>query len=349
MATGGGTAASAGTTAAAGAGTTAAGGGIGPAAIVLEAFGAAADIAQAIRQRKLERDRMNAASAAVAQAKKALEVNRMEGLQVPLSAYEMQMTGITQQQKQGVQALIEADSRTTAAGIGKITGAAGLQNEKVRQGMEQALFERDKLIAQEQAKIDAALATINLEEAAGAQQAAAEAAEASALAATGAVEGLGSAGLKYFQGQDLFGREGRVNELAAAQMLQSQGKIDADLNKRQARREMLAQGYTPEQIADILSGNATSGPSVSSGNSGGGNSGGGNSGSGNKPLKIFKSFKDFVKDKAGPAIGDAAEDTYDFLFKDEVPDFLNNTLFPAVGGAAEDAFDFMKKLFKKRP
>jgi hypothetical protein len=330
-------------TAAAGGGTTAAGGGIGGAAIFLEAFGAAADIAQAIRQRKLERDRMNAASAAVAQAKKALEVNRMEGLQVPLSAYEMQMTGITQQQKQGVQALIEADSRTTAAGIGKITGAAGLQNEKVRQGMEQALFERDKLIAQEQAKIDAALATINLEEAAGAQQAAAEAAEASALAATGAVEGLGSAGLKYFQGQDLFGREGRVNELAAAQMLQSQGKIDADLNKRQARREMLAQGYTPQQIADILSGNATSGPSVSSGNSGSGNSG-----SGNKPLINLKPIKDFIKDEMFPAIGGAAEDAYDFL-RGDVPDFLNNTLFPAVGGAAEDAFNFMKDLFKKRP
>ena len=327
-----------GTSAAAGGGTTSAGGGIGPAAIFLEAFGAAADIAQAIRQRKLERDRTNAASAAVAQAKKALEVNRMEGLQVPLSAYEMQMTGITQQQKQGVQALIEADSRTTAAGIGKITGAAGLQNERVRQGMEQALFERDKLIAQEQAKIDAALATINLEEAAGAQQAAAEAAEASALAATGAVEGLGSAGLKYFQGQDLFGREGRVNELAAAQMLQSQGKIDADLNKRQARREMLAQGYTPQQIADVLSGNATSGPSVSSGNSV----------SGNKPLINVKPVKDFIKDEMFPAIGGAAEDTYDFL-TDDVPDFLKNTVFPAVGGASEDAFNFMKNLFKKRP
>ena len=227
-------------------------GALGPIMSGIQLLGSGFQIAQAIDAKKKQRDAERAAKVALSQAKSKLAVNRLEGVQLPLDAYEAAMRETTAQQMQSLEGLREADARSLAAGVGKLQMAGDIATERTRRQMEQAITQREEAIAKEQSRIDATLATLDLEEAAGAQAEAAQSEEQFARGLSGGIAGLGSAVQTLYGDSDLY--QSRQNELKAASKLQEQGKISADLNARQARRQMLEMGYTPKEIMDLAEG-----------------------------------------------------------------------------------------------
>lgn len=214
----------------------------------LQVLGAGFSIIQGIQAKRAQREAEAQAARALEEAKSRLEVNRMEGLQVPLEAYELAERGLTAQQMQSTQALAEADSRSLAAGVGRSQLAAQEGQEQLRQQMAQDIFNRDKLIAGEQSRIDRDLAGISLAEVEGAQLAAMQREQQAAAGFTGGIQGLAGAGQTLYEQSDLFG-SGRQGELDAAEALQKQGMYEG-MNVRQARRSMLGT-YSPEEIGRL--------------------------------------------------------------------------------------------------
>jgi hypothetical protein len=221
----------------------------------MQLAGAGFQIARAIDQKKKARDAERASTELLEQAKRRLDVNRQEGVQVPLDAYEQAMMEMTAQQGQSLMGLREADERSLAAGVGKLAAAGTAGVEGFRGKMEEAIYTRDKAIADEAAKIDSMMAGISLTEAEGAQEAAKQREEASAMALQGAISGIGGAFNTMAQSQDLYSQ--RQGELDAAQTLQKQG-IYKDMNVREARRQMLNQ-YSPQQIQNLITHGTTYG------------------------------------------------------------------------------------------
>lgn len=220
-------------------------------AIGLQALGMGADIIGGIRARKIQREADRQAQEALDQAKQRIEVNRLEGLQVPLDAYEQAMRENTAQQMQALQGLREADPRALAAGVGRLTAAGASATETDRQRMQADIYKRDQAIALEEANIDRMLANISLQEAAGAQQAAADMEQMAAQQFSGAIKGAGNIASSIYGMSDLYGS--RKTELDAARALQEQGMYEG-MNERQARREMLRSGgYNPQEISNLAS------------------------------------------------------------------------------------------------
>ena len=176
----------------------------------------------------------------------------MEGIQVPLDAYEQAMREVTAQQMQSLEGLREADARTLAAGVGRLGASGAMATEQQRQSMAEAISERDKMIAQEEARIDRALASISLEEAIGFEAEAAQREEAAAMNIAGAVKGLGQAASLYQQSRALYSQ--RQGELAAAQAYQQQTGMYQGMSAEQARRAMLDAGITPQGFQNLAAG-----------------------------------------------------------------------------------------------
>ena len=216
----------------------------------IQVLGAGADIIQGIQARKQQRDAERAAAAALAQARQKIEVNRMEGIQVPLDAYDLQTQAMLAGQQQSVEALREGGQRSVQGGLARTQLATQAGLEQQRQAMAQDIYRRDLAIAEEQANIDRTLAGLSLEEAAGAQAAAAQREQMAAQAFSGAIKGITGAGQTLYESSKLYGG-GRQAELGAAKALQEQG-LYQDMNARQARRAMNRSGqFSKEEIGNL--------------------------------------------------------------------------------------------------
>lgn len=156
------------------------------------AIGLGASVAQMISEKRKQRDAERSATEAVAEARKTMEVNRAEGIEIPLEAYELSERAVTAQQMQATEALRESGQRAVAAGVGKVAASSADVIEQIRQRMAEDLFKRETLVAESQAKIDQRLAYLSLKEAEGAQVAAAQAQETAAMSLKSGVEGLGN-------------------------------------------------------------------------------------------------------------------------------------------------------------
>lgn len=155
-------------------------------------IGMGASVAQMISEKRKQRDAERAATEAVAEARKTMEVNRAEEIEIPLEAYELSERAVTAQQMQATEALRESGQRAVAAGVGKVAASSADVIEQIRQRMAEDLLKRETLVAESQAKIDQRLADLSLKEAEGAQVAAAQAQEAAAMSLKSGVEGLGN-------------------------------------------------------------------------------------------------------------------------------------------------------------
>ena len=123
------------------------------------------------RQQKAEAE----AKAAMADARKRLEVNAMEALSIKKEPYEQQVMAMLTQGQAGLQAGVEGETRGAAATAGRTYMGQLAGQERVRTAMGQELqdIERAK-IAEEARLLDLGMG-LDLEEAAGAQEAAANA------------------------------------------------------------------------------------------------------------------------------------------------------------------------------
>lgn len=223
--------------------------GVAIAGLGLQALGMGADIIGGISARKAQREAERQAEVALNQAKQRIDVNRMEGVQIPLDSYELAMRQNTAQQMQALEGLREADQRTLAAGVGKLGAIGTSATEADRQRMQADIYKRDQMIASEEANIDRMLAQISLQEAAGAQQAAADREQMAARQFSSAIKGAGNIATSLYQMQDLYGS--RETELEAAKALQGQEKFEG-MNTRQVRRAML-KDYNTKEISNLAS------------------------------------------------------------------------------------------------
>ena len=140
-------------------------------------------------QRQKEIDKANrAAQKAVAEAKKQIQVKPYEALTVSDTPYERQREQFASQAAQATQAAAEMG----AAGMGRVGAIAMAGDEaqaKVRDQQIKQLETIEQLKAQDEARAAQQMATLSLQEAEGAQQAAADAQSAKAASIT---SGMGS-------------------------------------------------------------------------------------------------------------------------------------------------------------
>lgn len=225
----------------------------------LQVLGMGADIIGGISARKAQREAERQAEVALNQAKQRLDVNRQEGVQIPLDSYELAMRENTAQQMQALEGLREADQRTLAAGVGRLGAVSTSATEADRQRMQADIYKRDQMVASEQANIDRALANISLQEAAGAQQAAADREQMAAQQFSSAIKGAGNIATDLYKMQDLY--DSRKTELNAAKALQEQGMYKG-MNNIQARRAMLDSGMFDNQAISNLDSFGRAGVSI---------------------------------------------------------------------------------------
>jgi hypothetical protein len=181
---------------------------LGPLSMGVQLFGTGMQIAQAMKARRAQRSHERAAEDKLAAAKRQLSTNRLEGLQIPMTAFQQAAGVDLAMQQQALAGLAESDPRALAAGIGKVQAVGTQGTETRRQAMEKTLFDWEKMVAENQQKIDQLKGSISLQEVAGAQAAAKEAKEQFGQAATGAVSSLGEAIQTGYELSKLYSEDG---------------------------------------------------------------------------------------------------------------------------------------------
>jgi len=217
---------------------------------VIAVAGAGMNIAGGIASKKAARKAERAAQNALIKAKKQLSITRMEELQVPLESYQLEQQALVAGQQQAIEGLRESGQRAVQGGLPALQAQVQAGAEDIRQDQAQAIYEREKMIADEKKKADEQLANLELQTAQGAQMAAAQAEERSGQQIAAGVQGLASAGQSLYAQSDLY--SSRQGELAGAQsVLDSGADLGGATNARQALRYMKNQGISGANIAGM--------------------------------------------------------------------------------------------------
>jgi hypothetical protein len=176
---------------------------------------AGASFAAAAKQRKLQKEAQDQAAAAMKEAKDRLNVNYFDVLSINKEPYELQREAALAQGAQTVEAARESD-RGAGAAAGRIQMGQNQMQAGIRSQMGADMQQLDKLKASEDARLAQMQAAINLEEVRGAQQAAADAQKAAAMATAQGWEGIGKVGAAVTKAAPLFSKGGGGAASAAA-------------------------------------------------------------------------------------------------------------------------------------
>jgi hypothetical protein len=167
--------------------------GIAIAGLALTVGTTTASFIQAGKQKKLAEDAATKADDAMKDARSALDVNYFEDLAVNKEAYELERDATLQAEAGALQALQESGQRGVAGGVGRLALAGQKQQAATRTAMAKELGDLEKLTAQEDSRLRDLGVQLDLEEVAGAQQAAAQAQEMRAAKISEGIQGIGSA------------------------------------------------------------------------------------------------------------------------------------------------------------
>lgn len=221
----------------------------------LQVLGAGMNIIQGINAKKDQRDAERAAQEYLTEAKRKIEVNRLEEVQVPLDAYGLQTQAMMAGQQQNIEALREAGQRGIQGGLAATQAVTqqGLENQ--RQEMAQDIYKRDLMIAQEDARIDQQLANLNLQQADAAQIAAAQNEQIAAQSFSGAIKGLGAAAQTAYENSALYGNQtNRIMKQYGSTMSRAEKKdVLAGLSASMLDRAAMGE-YNPFTTAGLTSG-----------------------------------------------------------------------------------------------
>ena len=157
------------------------------------------NLSAAAKQSKAASAAERAAGEAAAKAESEYQREFAGGVQLPMEAYQQAGREGTAQQMQALQALQEADSRSLAAGVGKVQAAATEAQAGITEQMRQDLFSLESAQMEEKMANRDQIAKMNQERAMGAQAAAANAEMAKMTAYAGigqSITALGEMGLK---------------------------------------------------------------------------------------------------------------------------------------------------------
>lgn len=179
--------------------------------------------AQAGEQAKLKREAEEAAAKSMMDARKKLEVNYYEQLGIQKEPYELARRELLSQGALATQALMEGDERSLAAGVGRVQLAQQAGQERVATAMQQEKAQLDKLVAGEDTRLRDIGVQLDTMEAQGAQQAAADAQRAEAMAIQQGFAGLTSLGSQLVSLAPLYEKTPEVRAAA---------RIDKELSKQ---------------------------------------------------------------------------------------------------------------------
>jgi hypothetical protein len=172
------------------------------------AIGAGMNLTQAAAARDRQQEADREAGKLMAEAKKKLETDFYEGLKIPMDAYENAQEANIQAQQQSIEALQQADSRSLAAGVGKVAMASNENTETIRAQQAQEMFELEKMKAGNKDDMNQQLAQMDV---AGAQDQAARAAQADeqvGMLQAGAVNAVTAGITSAAESQSLYKKQG---------------------------------------------------------------------------------------------------------------------------------------------
>ena len=150
--------------------------------LALSAVGTGLSFTQAAKQRRLAQQAADEAEVAINNARVIASKNVAEQAQIPMQAYEQGFRQRQVLQKDIMNSLQGADTRSLAAGVGGVA-QAGMQAQQRQQAtQEQALVERQNAIIEGEQERDKTLLALETAQGTGAMQAAAQASNASARA-----------------------------------------------------------------------------------------------------------------------------------------------------------------------
>jgi hypothetical protein len=203
-----------------------------------------ASFAQAAEEKEKLRVAEEAAAEAMLEARKRLEVNYYEQLGIQKEPYELARRELLAQGALATEVLKEGDARALAAGVGRVQLAQQAGQEKVATAMQQEQAMLDKLIAGEETRLADIGSQLYLQEAIGAQEAAADAQKAEAQALQQGFAGVTRLGAQLAAIPQLYGLS---DEALAAK------GIDRDLRQelrqqQRGERQELRQGFK-EQLS----------------------------------------------------------------------------------------------------
>ena len=128
-------------------------------------FGATQSFKQAADAKSAQGKAAQESKKLMAEAKLMAEKNYFEGLNVPMGAYERQREENLVSGQQAVQALQEGDQRGLAGGVGQVNQAQSVASEGLRNDLGQALYDNEKMKADERKSINQDLIAANVGEA----------------------------------------------------------------------------------------------------------------------------------------------------------------------------------------
>jgi len=152
--------------------------------------GSIKSFSEAGRAKKRQANAEREAAKAMEDARRRTEVNVMESLSVKKEPYEQQVMALLTQGQAGLQAGVEGDTRGAAATAGRVQMAQNLGQERVRTAMGQELQDIERAKVAEEARMLDMRAGLDLGEAEGYQQMAADAQKDRAAYITQGLAGL---------------------------------------------------------------------------------------------------------------------------------------------------------------
>lgn len=161
----------------------------------------AAGFLQAGKARKEMKKAEAEADAAMAAARKKLEVNYLAGLSIAKEPYELARENLLQRSAALTQAGVEGSTRGAAATAGQVLMAGQAQAAQQRASMSQEMNRLQELAAREESRLQQQKVNLDIGEAKGAQQAAADYQAAADAAKAGAIKSAAGAlttGIKAF-------------------------------------------------------------------------------------------------------------------------------------------------------
>ena len=175
----------------------------------ISALSSGMSFAQAGKQRKLQEEAEREAEKAFQEAKNKLDVNYLEGLSIAKEPYELEREALLQAGASALQAGVEGETRGAAAVAGQALMAQQAGAAVQRAAMSREMQALNQLAAQEESRLQGARVDLDLAEAKGQQQMAADAAAARQAAISSGVQGIASMGMTALENAPLYdGKEG---------------------------------------------------------------------------------------------------------------------------------------------
>lgn len=154
------------------------------------------NLAEASKQKELQRAADRAAEKAAAEQERLLSQDFYEKLQVPMEAYDKQFAANTAAQQQALSALTEGDPRLLLGGVGKVQAATVDANSDTADNLAEKLYNLDMTQAGAAERANLRLAPLEAGKLKGAQEASAAAQMAKIQAQQRAIEAAGGGLLK---------------------------------------------------------------------------------------------------------------------------------------------------------